>query len=284
MGGHERGGIVKIGLVLGSGGARGYAHIGVLRAIEKHGLEIAAIAGCSIGGIIGALHAAGYSSQRIHEMWEGLDPLKLIDRSTMGGLIGGRAVTRHLEQYLPRTFEDLKIPVAVTSVDVQRGKLVVLRSGDLPRALRATSALAGLFAPEQHEGRILVDGGILNGLPVDVIRTLTQAPVVAVDTAPPADREIAFSDDRPAWEKIRHPIRLGRPLIFEMLMKAIEIPQAPLTSIRLSLNPPEVLIRPALDPDLKLEDYKRLDEAVEAGFIAADAKLTEHAAILRASQ
>jgi NTE family protein len=69
-----------------------------------------------------------------------------------------------------------------------------------------------------------------------------------------------------------------------MLMKAIEIPQAPLTSIRLSLNPPEVLIRPALDPDLKLEDYRRLDEAVEAGFVAADAKLTEHAALLRANQ
>ncbi len=273
----------KIGLVLGSGGARGYAHIGVLRALEARGFEVAAIAGCSIGGIIGALHAAGYSSQRIHEMWEGLDPLKLIDRSTMGGLIGGRGITRHLEQYLPRTFEELKIPVAVTSVDVQRGKLVVLRSGDLPRALRATSALAGLFAPELHEGRVLVDGGILNGLPVDVIRTLTRAPVVAVDTAPPADREIAFSDDRTTWEKVRHPIR-GRPLVFEMLMKAIEIPQAPLTSIRLSLNPPEVLIRPALDPDLKLEDYKRLDEAVEAGFVAADAKLAEHEAVLRASQ
>jgi NTE family protein len=273
----------KIGLVLGSGGARGYAHIGVLRAIEKRGLEVTAIAGCSMGGIIGALHAAGYSSQRIHEMWKTLDPLKLIDRSTMGGLIGGRGITRHLEQYLPRTFEELKIPVAVTSVDVQRGKLVVLRNGDLPRALRATSAMAGLFAPEEHEGRLLLDGGILNGLPVDVIRTLTRAPVVAVDTAPPADREIAFTDDRSTWEKVRHPIR-GRPLVFEMLMKAIEIPQAPLTSIRLSLNPPEVLIRPALDPDLKLEDYRRLDEAVEAGFVAADAKLAEHEGVLRAGQ
>jgi NTE family protein len=71
-------------------------------------------------------------------------------------------------------------------------------------------------------------------------------------------------------------------LIFEMLMKAIEIPQAPLTSIRLSLNPPEVLIRPALDPDLKLEDFRRLEEAVEAGFEAADAKLSENLELLRA--
>jgi NTE family protein len=274
---------IKVGLVLGSGGARGYAHIGVLRALEKHDIEVEAIAGCSIGGIIGAMHAAGYSSQRIHEVWKGLDFLKLIDRSAMGGLIGGRNITRRLEQHLPRTFEELKIPLAVTSVDVQRGKLVVLRSGELLGALRATSALAGLFAPEPYQGRILIDGGILNGMPVDVIRTLTHAPVVAVDVLPPPDREIAFTDDRPAWDRIKHPIR-GRPLIFEMLMKAIEIPQAPLTSIRLSLNPPEVLIRPALDPHLKLEDFRRLDEAVEAGFTAADAKLEEHLSILRASQ
>lgn len=273
----------KIGLVLGSGGARGYAHIGVLRAIEEAGIEVTAIAGCSMGGIIGALHAAGCSSSQILEMWQGLEPLKLIDRSAMGGLIGGRGITRHLERHLPPTFEDLKIPVAVTAVDVQSGKLVVLRSGDLPRALRATSAMAGLFAPEEYEGRILLDGGILNGLPVDVIRSLTLAPVVAVDVTAPPDREIAFTDDRTTWEKVRQPIR-GRPLFFELLMKAIEIPQAPLTSIRLSLNPPEVLIRPALDPDLKLEDFRRLDEAVEAGYVAAVAKLAEHEALLRASQ
>ena len=271
---------MQVGLVLGSGGARGYAHIGVLRALEKHHIDVVAVAGCSMGGIIGAQHAAGYSASEIHEMWRRFDMLRLIDRSTMGGLIGGRGVRRLLERHLPATFADLKIPVAVTATDVQRGKLVVLRSGNLPRALRATSALAGLFAPEIYEGRVLIDGGILNGLPVDVIRTLTEAPVVAVDVLPPPDREITFT--RPAWDRVRKPIR-GRPLIFEMLMKAIEIPQAPLTSIRLSLNPPEVLIRPALDPDLKLEDFRRLEEAVEAGFEAADAALAENLALLKAS-
>ena len=274
---------LQIGLVLGSGGARGYAHIGVLRALAKHEIDVVAVSGCSMGGIIGAQHAAGYSAEAIHDMWRRFDMLRLIDRSTMGGLIGGRGVMRLLERHLPGTFEELKIPVAVTATDVQRGKLVVLKSGNLPRALRATSALAGLFAPEIYEGRVLIDGGILNGLPVDVIRTLTQAPVVAVDVLPPPDREIAFTDARPAWERVRRPIRGGRPLIFEMLMKAIEIPQAPLTSIRLSLNPPEVLIRPALDPDLKLEDFRRLEEAVEAGFEAADAKLSENLELLRAS-
>lgn len=273
---------LKIGLVLGSGGARGYAHIGVLRALEKRGIEVVAVAGCSMGGIIGAEYAAGYSADQIYDMWRRFDLLRLIDRSTMGGLIGGRGVKRLLSRHLPGTFEELKIPVAVTATDVQRGKLVVLSSGDLPCALRATSALAGLFAPEIYQGRVLIDGGILNGLPVDVIRTLTQAPVVAVDVLPPPDREIAFTDARSKWERMRKPIR-GRPLIFEMLMKAIEIPQAPLTSIRLSLNPPEVLIRPALDPDLKLEDFRRLDEAVDAGFAAAEAKLDADMDLLHAN-
>ncbi|HEU4929095.1 MAG TPA: patatin-like phospholipase family protein, partial [Candidatus Krumholzibacteria bacterium] len=117
---------MKIGLVLGSGGARGYAHIGVLRALEKHGIEVVAVAGCSMGGIIGAQHAAGYSANNIYDMWRRFDLLRLIDRSTMGGLIGGRGVMRLLERHLPRTFEELKIPVAVTATDVQRGKLVVL--------------------------------------------------------------------------------------------------------------------------------------------------------------
>jgi NTE family protein len=275
---------LKIGLVLGGGGARGYAHIGVLRALEKRGIVVQAIAGCSMGGIIGALHSAGYPSQRIQELWRGLDIIKLMSPGTGGGLIGGKGITRHLEQHLPRTFAELKIPLAVTSVDVQRGKLVVLNSGDLMRALRATSALAGLFQPEHHGGRVLIDGGLLNSLPVDVIRTMTHAPVVAVDVAVPADRELTFESDRGWWDKMRSPLVGKRPLFFEMWMKAIDIPQVLLTSIRLSLNPPDVLIRPPLDPDLKIEDYKRLDEAVEAGFSAAEAKLDLHEGHLRAGQ
>jgi NTE family protein len=276
---------IRIGLVLGGGGARGYAHIGVLRAIERRGLEVRAVAGCSMGGIIGALHAAGHSSENIHDIFRGLDLLKMIDRSAMGGLIGGKGITRSLERHLPRTFEELSIPVSVTTVDVQRGRLVVLNHGELLPALRATSALPGLFAAVRHGGRMLIDGGLLNNLPVDVIRTMTLAPVVAVDSSAPADRGLVFDDERTLWEKVRRPVLHGkRPLVFEMLMKAIDIPQAPVTSMRLSLNPPEVLIRPPLDPDLKIEDYTRLDEAVEAGFGAAESELDESEGVLLRSQ
>ena len=276
---------LKIGLVLGGGGARGYAHIGVLRAVEERELQVDAIAGCSMGGIIGALHAAGFSSAKIREMFDGLDLVRLLDRSGMGGLIGGKGVTRHLEKHLPRTFEDLKIPLAVTAVDVQRGRLVVLNRGELLPALRATSALPGIFAAVNHAGRVLIDGSLLNNLPVDVIRTMTLAPVVAVDTSAPADRRLLFEDERTLWEKVKMPLAPGkRPLIFEMLMKSIDIPQGPITSMRLSLNPPEVLIRPPLDPDLKIEDYNRIDEAVKAGFEAAGTKLRDGEKVLRETQ
>ncbi len=276
---------VKVGLVLGGGGARGYAHIGVLRALEKRKFAVAAIAGCSMGGIVGALFSAGFSSDKIYEIFSDVDMFHLLDRSRMGGLIGGKGITRNLEKYLPATFADLKIPVAVTAVDVQLGKVVVLNRGALLPALRATSALPGLFAAVRHEGRILVDGGLLNGLPVDIIRTMTLSPVVAVHTGAPPDRKLVFDDERTFWEKLREPVLRGkRPLILEMMMKVIDVPQAPLTSIRLSLNPPEVLIRPALDPDLKIEDYARIDEAVDAGFEAACQKLDENESVLRATQ
>jgi NTE family protein len=276
---------IRIGLALGGGGARGYAHIGVLRAIERRGLEVAAIAGCSMGGIIGALHAAGHPSEEIHDIFRGLDLIKLLDRSRMGGLIGGKGITRTLEKHLPHTFEELAVPVCVTAVDVQRGRLVVLNRGELLPALRATSALPGVFAAVRHAGRVLIDGGLLNNMPVDVIRNMTLAPVVAVDTSAPADRKLVFTDERSLWEKMREPLLRGkRPLLFEMLMKAIDIPQAPLTSMRLSLNPPEVLIRPGLDPDLKIEDYTRLDEAVQRGFEAAEFELEENERVLEATQ
>lgn len=276
---------IKIGLVLGGGGARGYAHIGALRSIEKRGLKVEAIAGCSMGGIIGALSAAGFRSDQIEEMFAGLDLIGLLDRSSMGGLIGGKGVTRHLEKHLPQNFEDLDIPLAVTAVDVQRGRLVVLNRGRLLPALRATAALPGVFAAVKHAGRVLIDGSLLNNLPVDVIRTMTLAPVVAVDTSAPADRRLVFEDERSLWEKVRTPLVRGkRPLIFEMLMKSIDIPQAPITSMRLSLNPPEVLVRPSLDPDLKIEDYNRMEDAVKAGYDAAELKLAAGESTLRETQ
>jgi NTE family protein len=263
---------MKIGLVLGGGGARGFAHIGVLRSLEKRGLEPVAIAGCSMGGIVGAMVAAGYDSKRILEIVTEIKPWKLLDVGKMGALIGGRGMAHAMDQYLPYTFEELKIPLAVTAVDLQEGKLAIFTEGPLQPALRGTSSIPGIISPEKQGDRYLIDGGLLNNLPVDVIRSLTNAPVLAVDVAAPANRHVPLDDS--IMDRAKDIIRgKKRPLTFELFMKAFDIPAAMLTETRLALNPPEVLVRPKLDPDLKTEDFKRYPEAVEAGFEATEAAL-----------
>ena len=169
-------------------------------------------------------------------------------------------------------FEDLEVPLAVTTVDLLEGKLVILSGGPLLPALRGTSSLPGIISTEEHEGRYLIDGGLLNNLPVDVINSMTNAPVMAVDVASPANRHIPIEEG--LMERAKKVLKGNRrPLTFELFMKAFDIPGAMLTESRLALNPPELLVRPRLDPDLKLEDMNRFAEAADAGFVAAEAAL-----------
>ncbi len=263
---------MKIGLVLGGGGARGFAHIGVLKSLEKRGLEPVAIAGCSMGGLVGALIASGNDHKRILDIISEIKPWNLLDMGKMGSLIGGRGMAHQMEKYLPETFEELGIPLAVTAVDLQEGKLAVFTEGPLHPALRGTSSIPGIISPEPHGNRYLIDGGLLNNLPVDVIRSLTNAPVLAVDVAAPSNRRVPLEES--AMDRAKDIIKgKKRPLAFELFMKAFDIPAAMLTETRLALNPPEVLVRPRLDPDLKTEDFSRYAEAVDAGFEATEAAL-----------
>jgi NTE family protein len=267
---------MKIGLCLGGGGARGYAHIGVLKALEERGIEPAAIAGCSMGGIIGALTASGLKADDIRSRFADLPAHRLVDTARHGGLMGHKGVDRALTDHLPENFEDLRIPLAVTTVDVQEGCLVVLRKGPLVPALRATSAVPGIFSPVSHEGRMLVDGGLLNNLPVDVVNTLCLEPVVAVDVGAPPDRKLIFEDHRSFLEKLRQPTPEGqRPLAIELFMKAYDIPTSVITDLLLAYNRPELVIRPPLDPNLKLEDFDRMEEAADVGYEAAARALDE---------
>ncbi len=265
---------MTVGLVLGGGGARGFAHIGVLRALEERKIEPVAVAGCSMGGIIGAFVARGAGSEEIYKAFRGLKTYNLLDFSMGGGLIGGKGIAEQLENHLPKKFSDLKLPLRVTAVDVQEGREVTLWEGDLIPALRATSAVPGVFTPAEHEGRVLIDGGLLNNVPVDEMRSMTHAPVVAVDVTVPPNRKLVFEDTRSFWEKLKEPLQIGkRPLFVELLIKAYDIPAAVLNDIRVATYRPEYLIRPKLHPDLKLEDFKRIDEAVEAGYKEAVAVL-----------
>jgi NTE family protein len=261
---------MQVGLVLGGGGARGYAHIGVLKAFEEAEVIPVAIAGCSMGGIVGALYAAGHSPDDIHAMAGDVSILNFVSLGQPGGIVGGSGLERLLAEHLPATFAELPIPLTVTAVDIQTGNLVVLRSGALVSALRATSALPGLISPMRLHERVLVDGGVLNNLPVDVVRTMTLESVVAVDVSPPAERLLEFGEDDGWWGRLTNGWRSNRrSLILEVLIKSSELAQLQSTQMRLALHPPKWLIRPDLDVNLKIEDFSRVDEAVEAGYRAA---------------
>jgi len=264
-----------VGLVLGGGGARGYAHIGVLKALEERGVRPVAIAACSMGAIAGAMHGAGMSADAMLERARGFRWTELLDVGDSEAINRGHRLERTLAQYVPATFAELKLPLKVVACDLQQGVQVVYDHGDLRAAVRASVALPGVFPPARVEGRVLIDGGLVNNLPVDIIRAMTHAPVLAVDVAAPPDRPIEFEDHDSWWDALRHRA-FRRPLILEIVMKAYDIPQRLLTDARVALNPPDIFVRPPIPRDISVEAFDRWEDAYEAGFEATHVALLEH--------
>jgi NTE family protein len=265
---------MEIGLVLGGGGARGIAHIGALRALAERGLDPVAIAGCSIGAVVGSLVAAGHSAAHLEGMIRSLKRLDVVDVGKHGAILGNARFGEYLKPHLPNTFEELKIPFKATAVDCQTGSLVVLGSGPLIPAVLGSAATPGLLSPIFHEDWVLLDGGVLNNLPVDVIRAMTTRPVVAVDIAVPHNRKLNFSDKRSLRDRISS--LFNRPhnwLTIELFLKSFDIPVRRVTQSLLAFHPPDVLVQPDLDPDFKREDFHRVDEALDAGYQATKTAL-----------
>jgi NTE family protein len=174
-----------LGLALGSGSARGLAHIGVLKVFERESLPIHLIAGTSIGALIGGAYAIGMTAREIEavalatNIWR-LVSLVDIARPTTA-LVNGRKVERFIRQFAGgKTFADTKVPFACVAVDVANGQEVVLREGDLAGAIRASISTPVIFAPVERDGQLLVDGAVLNSVPVDVARQMGADVVVAV--------------------------------------------------------------------------------------------------------
>ncbi len=177
----------SVGLALSGGGARGLAHIGVLRALEREGIPVDYLAGTSMGGVIAAGYAAGMSSADLER-----ESLAITQKRHMvhladpglpnGGLIQGERVLAFFKkEFGDKTFAELNLPLAVVAVDLNSHQEVVLREGPVALALRATTSLPGLFKPVEINGMRLVDGGVLNNLPVDGVSQMGAEVLIAVD-------------------------------------------------------------------------------------------------------
>ena len=266
--------MIEVGLVLGGGGARGYAHIGVIKALEERKVNAVAVAGCSMGGIVGALYCSGRSADVMLERARNFKFSEFIDRGDTAALMRTNRLEKVMSEALPATFEELAVPFKVTACDIQEGVQVVIDQGDLPAAVRATISLPGVFPPARMGDRILLDGGLVNNLPVDIIRAMTPKPVIAVDVGAPPDRKLNF-DKHNSWYEFIKTRTFKRPLIMEIAMKAYDIPQRLLTDARVALNPPDIFVRPPIDPEIKVEDFDMWEQPYEAGLTAMRKALDE---------
>nr|QRD81092.1 lipolytic protein [uncultured bacterium] len=174
---------VKIGLALGSGAARGLAHIGVLQVLEENGIVPDYIAGSSIGAVVGALYAAGVSPKMMEGIAQNLDMKKYYDVNVpRHGFIKGHRIEELIKLLTrDREFGELNIPLTVTAVDLKTCQLIELNEGKVYRAVRASISIPGIFTPVEWGDYILVDGGLLARVPVDTVKRMGADVVIGVD-------------------------------------------------------------------------------------------------------
>jgi NTE family protein len=288
----------RIGLALGSGVARGWAHIGVLRALEREGIRPAILAGTSIGAVIGGVYLGGKLDE--FEAWaRSLNRLRLSRLFDFqfghGGLIAGRRIAAAFSPELRDVrIEDLPARFACVATEFGTGHEVWLREGNLLEAIRASYALPGLFAPTRIDGRWLLDGALVNPVPVSVCRAFGARVVIAVNLnadsfgdAPPAENEaeIGFGDAAAEAARSNGTGRLARgaalarlllgraepgdapadePSLFSVMASSLNIVQDRLTRSRLAGDPPDAQIAPKLG-HIGLMEFDRAEEIIALG-------------------
>jgi len=295
----------RIGLALGSGGARGWAHIGVINALRDAGVEIACVAGASMGALVGSALASDCmdlleSSARRLDWRQAL--YNFLEMSfPRSGLIDGAKIVDFIRGHVEeRRIEELRLPYAAVATDVRSGREIVIREGDLIEAIRASISIPGIFTPVLRDRVELVDGGLVNPVPVNVARSLGADFVIAVDvnhgamgTAPrqprserkdgkPPRAQRFLAEIRKKLEALETPLgeqtrywleRASRPSMFDVLGNSIVIMQSQITETRLRLEPPDLLIQPG--GDVGYMEFHRAAEAIGRGYAATMEKLAK---------
>ncbi len=175
----------KVALVLGGGAARGFAHAGVIRALERAKIPIDIVVGANTGSLIGAIYADKKNASDLETLALGLEERDIFDYNfinpTQGFARGERLEDFVAKKLSAKEIGELKLPFAAVATDIQNGEIVILQSGSIARAVHASSAIPGIFIPVSYQGKLLVDGGVLDNLPVDVARKMGGDVVIAVD-------------------------------------------------------------------------------------------------------
>lgn len=243
----------KVTLVLGGGSARGIAHIGVLKILEKNNIPVSNIVGTSMGALVGAAHAVGIPTSTMHKLASEFTSNKLLDPTlpTMGLLAGDKLEAAIRDLLDSKGFEDCKIPMAVVTTDIETGEEVVYQKGDLLKIVRASCSWPGIFNPVRIDGRLLCDGGVKNSVPVMIAKSLGAEYILAVD--------VGFCVK---VQKVEN--------IFQMILQAFQITGEELNKYQ--SGKADFVIKVDLG-DIDQASFGRSREAMEKGFILIEKKL-----------
>ncbi|MEN8850179.1 MAG: patatin-like phospholipase RssA [Glaciecola sp.] len=280
---------MKIGLALGAGAARGWTHLGIIDALEALGIKIDIVSGCSIGAYVGAAYASG-NLDRLKDWafdlseWQVLRLLGIgISR---GGLASGEQVFKLLaDEFSAENFEDMDKPFAITATDLYSGREIVFQSGPVVNAVRASCSIPALFAPVQYENRWLVDGAVVNPVPVNLCRRMGADFVIAVNLSAdfrPEMQDKNITAHKAAQQKTDEKLHKHQSLfrswftpdpkeseqsppgIMSVMSNSLDIMQARVTRSRLAGDPPDILIEPHLR-DIGILEFEKAQELYAAG-------------------
>jgi NTE family protein len=285
----------KIGLVLGSGLARGWAHIGVLRGLKRLGLEPDIVAGCSVGAVVGGLYLSD-KLDALEEWTRSLTKKRIISfldlRLRSGGLIGGNRLTDEIARHIGDTrIEDLSKPYVAVATDLVTGHEIWLQKGKMVDCMRASFAMPGVFPPLRMNGRYLFDGALVNPVPVNACRALGADMVIAVNlnadiigkarqpgssipTAAGFDlmKMIDQSGDEggPSVDSLSRRVfrrESSNPSLFGVMVAALNVMQDRISRSRMAGEPPDVMIAPRLG-SFGLLEFDRADDLIAEGEMA----------------
>ena len=298
----------KIGIALGGGGAKGFAHIGALKAFRDEGIEFDIVTGTSIGALVGAVYAAGnldQLAQRASEISLTDIPLLLSPAFSRSGFFTGKSALDYLQDLLQfETIDELPKPFAAVSVDILTGEPEIFTKGNLREAVRASISIPAVFTPVQFESRVLVDGGLVEPGPVEICRAIGADIVVAIDlfglenstsavqaqpnAKPPRmwpaglanaltylhsiSNRLHVTDLLPAPKDATPKQRRKALSIIDIIEGTLAVTQRQLTQYRLAQHPPDLLIQPAV-ADVGMLDFHRGSPVIALGEQAAKAAI-----------
>lgn len=274
---------VKIGLALGGGGAKGGAHLGVLKVFEEEGIKINRMAGVSSGALIGAAYCLGYPVSKVMELSKQFQDYKVLGITNINFFGDSIAKNNKLKDIIinsvgEATFLDCEIPYEVIAVDLEEGEEVVLNEGAMWPALMASSAVPGLFPAFFYNNRYLADGGILNNIPVNRLRSHNDVDIIiGVDIGLKTSKQ-NFSGM--IWEKYYkkpksfnlepgffHKLKINYALLMENVFSAIDLARQESVMQRVNEAEPDIIIFPKTEA-ISLLEFEKYDQVIEAGEIA----------------